>query len=38
MQRIRQNSSLVRALEEGGQVMIVGGMYEMKTGEVEFLD
>ena len=35
---IRQRSEIVRDMEAAGDLMIVGGVYDMKTGEVEFLD
>jgi carbonic anhydrase len=35
---IRQRSEIVREMEAAGDLMIVGAIYDMKTGEVEFLD
>lgn len=35
---IRRRSEIVREMEAAGDLMIVGGLYDMKTGEVEFLD
>lgn len=35
---IRENSPVIRGLEEQGKIKIVGGMYDMTTGRVEWLD
>lgn len=37
MQRIRERSPIIRALEEQGKIGIAGAMYEMKTGAIEFI-
>ena len=38
LRRIRDESSVLRKLEEDLKIAIVGGMYDMLTGEVTFLD
>lgn len=38
IQKIVSESDSVRKLCEQGKLMIVGGMYDVKTGEVEFFD
>ena len=38
MQRIHDSSSKLRALIDDGAVMLVGGMYDVATGRVRFLD
>lgn len=38
MDRIRERSPIMKEMEEEGQIKIVGGLYDMKTGEVTFLD
>lgn len=35
--RIRERSPILREMEESGEIEIVGGIYEMKTGIVEML-
>ncbi len=35
---IRQDSPILREMEENGDIKIVGGMYDMNTGQVSFLD
>ena len=35
--QIRQGSPILKEMEEQGEIMIVGGIYNMKTGEVRFL-
>ena len=34
---IRAKSPILKEMEDKGEIMIVGGVYDMKTGEVEFL-
>lgn len=36
--RIRENSPLMREMEDAGEIRIVGALYDMTTGEVEILD
>lgn len=38
IQNIREKSPIVAAMEEAGEVSIVGALYNLHTGEVEFLD
>ncbi|EMR03927.1 carbonic anhydrase family protein [Cesiribacter andamanensis] len=38
MKRIRQESSILAEMERNGQIRIVGGMYEVETGQVNFYD
>ena len=38
MENLRKESSIIKGLEEEGKVKIVGGIYEMATGEVRWLD
>ena len=35
---IRKNSPILKMMEENGDLIIVGGVYDMKTGKVTFLD
>jgi carbonic anhydrase len=35
---IRLKSSVIREMEENGELKLVGGMYDIKTGEVVFYD
>ncbi len=35
---IRENSPLMREMEDAGEIRIVGALYDMTTGEVEILD
>lgn len=35
--KIRNTSSILNEMEEKGQIKIVGGIYDMKTGKVEFI-
>ena len=37
IENIRTNSSILKEMEDNGEIKIVGGMYHMKTGKVEFL-
>lgn len=34
---IRNQSDILREMEENGTIKIIGGIYDMKTGEVEFI-
>jgi carbonic anhydrase len=36
MREIREKSSIIRALEEEGKIMLVGGVYDIDTGRVNF--
>jgi carbonic anhydrase len=36
MERIRRESVIIRELEESGAIKIVGGMYDVDTGKVDF--
>ncbi|OXG07083.1 carbonic anhydrase [Flavobacterium araucananum] len=36
--QIHQRSSILKEMEEKGEILIAGGVYNMKTGEVEFFD
>jgi len=38
VQNIRTYSNVLRGMEEEGAIKIVGAMYDVKTGEVSFLD
>lgn len=38
METIREQSSTLRGRIESGDVMLVGGVYDVRTGRVEFLD
>ena len=38
VEEIRQRSVIVRELEDAGSLKILGAMYDMDTGEVQFLD
>jgi carbonic anhydrase len=35
---IRKRSPVLREQEEAGEIKIVGALYDMDTGEIEFLD
>ena len=35
---IRQKSSILKEMEEKGEIMIVGAVYDMESGEVDFMD
>lgn len=37
-ERLRQESSILRRLEQADELLIVGAMYSVRTGGVEFLD
>ncbi len=36
VEQIRKQSSILKELEDNGEIAIVGAMYDVKTGEVEF--
>lgn len=36
MQEIREKSEILREMEQKGEIMIVGGMYDLNSGKVEF--
>jgi carbonic anhydrase len=38
VENIRVKSNVLRRLEEGGKITIVGAMYDVNTGQVSFLD
>jgi carbonic anhydrase len=38
MEQIRKKSSLLRDLEKEGKILIVGGFYDIETGEVSFYE
>ncbi|MCD8260090.1 MAG: hypothetical protein LUD15_00140 [Bacteroides sp.] len=38
VENIRRNSPILREMEENGEIMIVGAVYDMKIGEVEFME
>jgi carbonic anhydrase len=38
MERIRRESVIIRELEESGAIKIVGGMYDVDTGKVDFYE
>ena len=38
MKRIRQESAILAELEQNGQIKIVGGMYDVESGAVEFFE
>ena len=38
MQEIRDNSRTLRASIDDGEVLLLGGVYDVETGHVEFLD
>jgi carbonic anhydrase len=38
MEQIRKKSPLLRDLEKEGKILIVGGFYDIETGEVSFYD
>ncbi|MBC2593188.1 carbonic anhydrase [Ruficoccus amylovorans] len=38
MQQIREQSPILKGMEDNGEIMIVGGVYDLKTGKVEFFD
>ena len=38
MQQIRERSPVLKEMIDSGQIGLVGGMYDLKTGEVKFFD
>jgi len=36
--RIREESSILAEMERNGEIEIVGGMYDVSSGEVEFFE
>jgi len=38
VERIRQESSVLREMEEAGEIRILGAMYDMETGQVTFME
>ena len=38
IQKIRTNSSILKEMEDNGEIKIVGAVYDMETGVVEFLN
>lgn len=36
--RIREKSPILKEMEENGEIKIVGGVYQLSTGEVELID
>ncbi len=38
VENIRKHSPILKEMEDQGEIMIVGAVYNMKTGEVEFID
>ena len=38
IERIRERSPILREMESDGEIKIVGGLYNMNTGEVEIID
>jgi carbonic anhydrase len=36
LKEIREKSTLLKEMEQKGEIMIVGGMYDLKSGKVEF--
>lgn len=38
MKQIRERSPVLRAMLDRGEIKMVGGMYDLSTGEVKFLD
>jgi len=38
MREIRERSATLRAMIDDGRVLLAGGLYDVSTGEVEFLD
>lgn len=37
IEQIRANSPILKEMEDNGQIVIVGGVYDMETGKVTFL-
>jgi carbonic anhydrase len=38
MERIRQRSAILKGMADQGEIKIIGAIYNMKTGAIEFLD
>jgi len=38
IKEIREKSEILSQMEKGKEIMIIGGMYNVATGEVEFFD
>lgn len=38
IENIRENSPILREMEEKGEIMIMGGVYDMDSGEVDFIE
>jgi carbonic anhydrase len=38
VQRIREESPILKEMEDKGEIMIVGAMYDVKTGKVTWYD
>jgi carbonic anhydrase len=38
MQEVRERSPALRDLIQGGQIAVVGGVYDVESGKVDFLD
>jgi carbonic anhydrase len=38
MQQIRERSPILREMIDNGQIELVGGMYDLSTGEVHFFE
>ena len=38
MRNIREKSAIMNEMEQAGEIRIIGGLYDLKTGEVELLD
>jgi carbonic anhydrase len=38
MDDIRKRSPILKEMEDQGQIKIVGALYDMKTGRVDFLE
>ncbi|MGE6355910.1 hypothetical protein ACQKCJ_18735 [Flavobacterium sp. NPDC079362] len=36
--QIRERSSILKEMEQKGEILIVGAVYNMQTGEVQFFD
>jgi carbonic anhydrase len=38
MNEIRKKSLILKEMEKNGEIMIVGGVYDMETGKVNFIN
>jgi carbonic anhydrase len=38
MERIRRKSVIIRELDESGAIKLIGGMYDVDTGKVDFYE